>query len=99
MRSRHEEGWGAVARRAPKRKANTFIRGPELTILAQKAGVSPNRLTAEPPCEQIAKLGGHLKHNGDPGWQILSRGYQDLLLIARGWQEAMAIMVKNPINH
>ena len=57
------------------------------------------RLTAEQACEQIAKLGGHLKQNGDPGWQILSRGYQDLLLIARGWEEAMALMAINKINH
>jgi len=26
----------------------------------------------------IAKLGGHLKSNGEPGWQILGRGYRKL---------------------
>lgn len=79
----------AVARRAPERKANTFMRGPALEILARKAGVPSDRLTSRQAHLQIAKLGGHLKRNGDPGWQTLSRGYQDLLLIAKGWEEAL----------
>ncbi len=32
----------------------------------------------------IACLGGHIKNNGDPGWQVLGRGYEDLLLLERG---------------
>lgn len=32
----------------------------------------------------IAALGGHIKNNGDPGWQVLGRGYEDLLLLERG---------------
>lgn len=32
----------------------------------------------------IAKLGGHIKNNGDPGWLVLGRGYEDLLLLERG---------------
>lgn len=32
----------------------------------------------------IAKLGGHIKNNGEPGWQVLGRGYEDLLLLERG---------------
>lgn len=34
----------------------------------------------------IAALGGHIKNNGDPGWQVLARGYHDLLLLEVGWQ-------------
>jgi hypothetical protein len=32
----------------------------------------------------VAKLGGHIRNNGDPGWQVLGRGYEDLLLLERG---------------
>jgi hypothetical protein len=32
----------------------------------------------------IAKLGGHIKNNGEPGWAVLGRGYEDLLLLERG---------------
>jgi Transposase DNA-binding/Transposase DDE domain len=34
----------------------------------------------------IAKLGGHLKNNGPPGWQVIGRGYDSLLLLELGWQ-------------
>jgi hypothetical protein len=33
----------------------------------------------------IARLGGHIKNNGDPGWQVLWRGYQRLLMYEIGW--------------
>jgi hypothetical protein len=33
----------------------------------------------------IAALGGHLKQNGEPGWQTIGRGFHDLLLLEDGW--------------
>jgi hypothetical protein len=32
----------------------------------------------------VAALGGHIKNNGDPGWIVLGRGYEDLLLLEQG---------------
>lgn len=32
----------------------------------------------------VAQLGGHIRNNGDPGWQVLGRGFEDLLLLERG---------------
>lgn len=32
----------------------------------------------------IAALGGHIKNNGPPGWQVLGRGLEDLMLMERG---------------
>lgn len=32
----------------------------------------------------IAALGGHLKNNGEPGWIVLGRGMEDLLLLEQG---------------
>jgi hypothetical protein len=32
----------------------------------------------------IARLGGHIKSNGDPGWAVLGRGYEDLLMMELG---------------
>ncbi len=40
----------------------------------------------------IAKLGGHLKSNGRPGWLVLGRGYQELLQMQAGWELAMRRM-------
>lgn len=34
----------------------------------------------------VAKLGGHLESNGDPGWLVLGRGLHDLLLLEMGWR-------------
>ncbi len=40
----------------------------------------------------IAALGGHLKNNGDPGWQTLSLGWQELLNLVRGFALARTLM-------
>jgi hypothetical protein len=36
----------------------------------------------------VARLGGHIKNNGPPGWQVLGRGYERLLLLELGWRVA-----------
>lgn len=37
----------------------------------------------------IAKLGGHRKQNGPPGWQTIGRGLEKLLAMEIGWNLAM----------
>lgn len=32
----------------------------------------------------IAQLGGHIKNNGDPGWLVLGRGFEELLILEEG---------------
>jgi hypothetical protein len=46
----------------------------------------PSRPTARDAMLAVAKLGGHLKSNGDPGWLVLGRGLHDLLLLEMGWR-------------
>jgi hypothetical protein len=36
----------------------------------------------------LARMGGHLKNNGPPGWQTLARGYQRLSTLCDGWEAA-----------
>ena len=36
----------------------------------------------------VARMGGHIKNNGPPGWQILTRGYQHLMTLQTGWEMA-----------
>ena len=36
----------------------------------------------------IAALGGHIRNNGDPGWLVLWRGYDEFLTATRGWDAA-----------
>lgn len=46
----------------------------------------PRNPTARDALLAVAKLGGHLKSNGDPGWLVLGRGLHDLLLLEMGWR-------------
>jgi hypothetical protein len=36
----------------------------------------------------VAALGGHIKYNGEPGWQTLSFGYEKLATLTEGWLAA-----------
>jgi len=36
----------------------------------------------------IARLGGHLRQNGEPGWLVLARGMQTLYAMEAGWHAA-----------
>ena len=38
----------------------------------------------------VARLGGHLRQNGAPGWLVLARGMQKLLCMETGWAAAQA---------
>ena len=45
----------------------------------------PEQPTARDLMLAVAGLGGHIKHSGEPGWQVLGRGYLDLLAFEAGW--------------
>ena len=38
----------------------------------------------------LAALGGHLRSNGPPGWIVLGRAYEKLLVLEQGWTAAQA---------
>lgn len=41
--------------------------------------------TASDALAAIAALGGHIKNNGSPGWQVLTRGFEDLVRYCTAW--------------
>jgi hypothetical protein len=43
----------------------------------------------------IARLGGHIASNGPPGWQVLWRGYQDLLTWGGGYIRGKSITYRD----
>jgi hypothetical protein len=57
------------------------MKGPGIPVVKM-----PPKPTARDALLAVARLGGHLKSNGDPGWQVLGRGYDDLLLMELGWR-------------
>lgn len=45
----------------------------------------PENPTVQDALWCIAGLGGHIKNNGDPGWQVLQRGMEKFVTFAAGW--------------
>jgi len=45
----------------------------------------PNKPTVQDALWCIAGLGGHIKNNGPPGWQVLQRGMEKFVAFAAGW--------------
>jgi hypothetical protein len=79
-----------AAREAPQAPATHHLRHLELKVL--RAISKRVKLGKDPTIEQavlaIAGLGGHLKRNGNPGWQTLGRGYERLQFACVAWQAA-----------
>jgi hypothetical protein len=82
----------ALSRHAPTTPAVGLLDPMELQALRQLA--RGYKLPPQPTCRDvllaIARVGGHLKSNGEPGWLVLGRGMEQLLDFAAGWRAAMA---------
>jgi hypothetical protein len=65
------------ARNAPGRPAIQCASPLHVQVLAAHWKKSPESMTAREFCRDVARLGGFLarKHDGDPGWQTLWRGW------------------------
>lgn len=49
----------------------------------------PEIKTVKDALYAVAGMGGHIPNNGPPGWKVLGRGYQKLLMFEAGWLAAM----------
>lgn len=58
----------------------------ETVVLKAKGFLATQAPTINEFFTALAKLGGHLKHNGAPGWIVLWRGYAKLRLLIEGMQ-------------
>lgn len=77
------------ARQAPDAPAAHVLTRTQLEVLrAATRGKLAKNPTAADALAAVAALGGHLKSNGPPGWQILYRGMKALLLYEVGWTMA-----------
>lgn len=84
----------SVARDHPTAPAGAVASERQLRVLrsvvrldhARVRGISLKASsTAQDVLLVLAKLGGHRAQNGPPGWQVLGRGYDSLLLLELGW--------------
>jgi hypothetical protein len=67
----------------------------DIELLALREMV-PKRMLGRKPTAidvtlAIARLGGHLKHNGPPGWLTLGRGAEKLDTASRAWKAALKL--------
>lgn len=82
-----------VARDAPRVPARAVMTGVQIAVLLAIAAMPKNpwsvKLNDDPDVTDIlyavARMGGHIKSNGPPGWLTLARGFHELsqLILAR----------------
>jgi hypothetical protein len=78
-----------VARMDGGAPASTVLTGVQLEVLRRASHTPlPRKPSARDTMLAIARLGGYHPSNGEPGWQLLGRGYQDLLMMVVGYQLA-----------
>lgn len=78
-----------LARHAPEAPASRALTRSQLAVLAATPRAAlPKRPTVQDALWAVARLGGHLRRNGNPGWQVLTRGYHELLVLEEGWLAA-----------
>ena len=58
----------------------------DLTLIVQaQRQPTPWPKTLEEAYLLLARLGGHIRNNGPPGWMTLAAGYETLLILRIGW--------------
>ena len=77
----------AASRSPIKASIATVLTAAQITILKKETGLSLRKnSSAADGYLAVARLGGHIKNNGPPGWQVLGRGYAMLLLFEGGFK-------------
>lgn len=81
-----------LARELPDVRATVALTARQIAILrttplGKTLSVRPSIRDA---LRVVARLGGHLRQNGEPGWLVLARGMRKLLCMETGWAAAEA---------
>ena len=78
-------------REAPDSPAEAVLPADLVALLKRvwPRGAVPEKPSVREALHAIAALGGHRRQNGPPGWLVLHRGYQSLLLMYQGYKAAL----------
>jgi hypothetical protein len=88
----------SVAQAAPHCPATSVLTREQVDLLQRIAKMRdpalpqihmPRKATANDALLAVARLGGHIENNGPPGWIVLGRGYDKLLLLCLGYRAAL----------
>lgn len=89
----------AVSRSHPTARSRTSFSDSQLRLLQLRLKLPKPPVTAKDALLAVARLGGHLKRNGDPGWLTLGRGFEKVFLLEAGWRDALSeFCAGDPIN-
>ena len=81
-----------LSRAAPTTPATSVFDSEQLlllrTLMAKYRYVLPPTPTVRESLLGIAALGGHIRSNGDPGWQVLGRGFTRFVEAEEVWRLA-----------
>ena len=79
----------AASRRPGRLPIGAVLSPAQITILKKRTGIPLRKnSSAAEAYLAVAQLGGHIKNNGAPGWQVLNRGYIKLLTLEAGFKMA-----------
>jgi len=84
----------AVARAEPNASATSVFSKVQLVLLKHHLQLRKLPTTAREALLAVARAGGHIKNNGDPGWLTIGRGFEELLLLQAGWHIAQQMAGK-----
>jgi hypothetical protein len=80
----------SCSRSKPDAPAEGLVNDIQMRVIRH---FSSRKLSAAPSMRElvwaIAAIGGHIKNNGEPGWQVLGRAWQQILQLEHGWRAAM----------
>src|SRR4051812_18120017 len=78
-----------LGRETTQRAATEIFSSEQLRLLGALLEKGRRKLLPNPTVRDamlgIAGLGGHIKNNGDPGWQVLGRGFRRFLEAEEVW--------------
>lgn len=89
----------SLASAAPERPAREIL-PPSVLRLLERHPRSSLRIDASihEAMLAIARFGGHIRNNGAPGWLVLGRGYEEVLILAEGMDLGLKTARKDTIN-
>lgn len=81
----------SLARNGPDAPATSAFSKVQLALLKHHLNLRKLPATARDAMLAVARMGGHIKNNGDPGWLTLGRGFEELLVLEAGFNIARKI--------
>jgi Transposase DDE domain len=75
-----------LSRSAERSPIGAVLSTTQIKILKNETGIPLRKNSSVADgCLAVARLGGHIKNNGPPGWRVLGRGYDRLLTLEIGY--------------